>query len=351
MKYDSYLPEQYVVPFWLGNTIINESVLPLEDSSGTVLPISLLYRADEIIELRNSRLDKLYTLGKDYTLADGKLVILPEGEIKSMKYDEFFFDKEIPGKCFAAQESGYIFFAEGSEMHDRQLAVTYNHSDHWQGEFLKNKAYLLPRTVEKLNSGEEINVLAFGDSISTGANSSGIVGAPPFAEDWCAMAVRGLGKYYNNPNIKLVNKAVGGTASAWGAENARTAAECAPLLAMIGFGMNDGSARVPADEFGKNISDIMSSVSEISPNCEFILISTTLAHPAVRGFYGIQEDYLPVLNKMERQGVCVADMTTFHKQLLSSKRFFDMTGNNVNHPNDFLARAYAQCILATLGAI
>ena len=47
--------------------------------------------------------------------------------------------------------------------------------------------------------------------------------------------------------------------------------------------------------------------------------------------------------------VAVADMTTMHYNLLEKgKRYRDMTGNNVNHPNDFLARIYAQVILKTI---
>ncbi len=45
-------------------------------------------------------------------------------------------------------------------------------------------------------------------------------------------------------------------------------------------------------------------------------------------------------------------MTTTHADLLKRKRFQDFTGNNVNHPNDFLVRAYAQVMLkTTLGDI
>lgn len=41
-------------------------------------------------------------------------------------------------------------------------------------------------------------------------------------------------------------------------------------------------------------------------------------------------------------------MTAIHQQLLKTKRFFDMTANNVNHPNDFLIRAYAQLVTTLL---
>jgi len=45
----------------------------------------------------------------------------------------------------------------------------------------------------------------------------------------------------------------------------------------------------------------------------------------------------------------VADMTTMSQELYAmGKRFRDMTGNNINHPNDFLARIYAQVLLKAL---
>ena len=45
----------------------------------------------------------------------------------------------------------------------------------------------------------------------------------------------------------------------------------------------------------------------------------------------------------------VANLTQLHRDILATgKRYRDMTGNNINHPNDFIARAYAQVILKTL---
>lgn len=349
MKYDKYLPEQYVFPFWCGDTVINESVLPLENENGEISPIPLLYRAEEILEVRSAGLDTLYAPGRDYLLSDGRLCVIPGGAIKTTAFDEYYLNEEIQGKCFSATRGGYIYFSEGSGMHEKQLAVTYRHSDKWSGEIPADKTALLPHTAEKLRNGEKLNILVFGDSISTGANSSGVVNAPPFAEDWCSMTVRGLASFYNNNKITLINKAVGGTVSEWGAKNAGEAAKCLPELAIIGFGMNDGSGRVPPCDYEKNIKSIINTISEANEGCEFILIVTSLANREVKGFFGLQEEYLPIILNMQRTGTAVADMTGMHRELLSHKRFFDMSGNNVNHPNDFLARAYAQCILASLG--
>ena len=73
-----------------------------------------------------------------------------------------------------------------------------------------------------------------------------------------------------------------------------------------------------------------------------------LANKDVAGFAGYQEDYLPELLALEEEGTAVADLTSIHKYLITKKRYFDMTGNNVNHPNDFFARFYAQVILQTV---
>jgi len=42
--------------------------------------------------------------------------------------------------------------------------------------------------------------------------------------------------------------------------------------------------------------------------------------------------------------VDVIPVTSMHKAILEKKRYYDMTGNNVNHPNDFMARIYAQTV-------
>ena len=95
----------------------------------------------------------------------------------------------------------------------------------------------------------------------------------------------------------------------------------------------------------------MDAVSSVQASSEFILIATSLANPEVRGFAGLQQAYLEPMLRLEREGVCVADMTSLHAALLRRKAFRDMTGNNVNHPNDFLAAVYAQTVLRILGEI
>jgi len=44
-------------------------------------------------------------------------------------------------------------------------------------------------------------------------------------------------------------------------------------------------------------------------------------------------------------------MTTLHDKLLEKKTYIDMSGNNVNHPNDYLVRWYAQMVGALLAPV
>ena len=47
--------------------------------------------------------------------------------------------------------------------------------------------------------------------------------------------------------------------------------------------------------------------------------------------------------------MAVADVTTIWSWLVARKRYLDLSGNGVNHPNDFGHRVYAETILALFG--
>ena len=338
-------------PFWAGNDMLNESLLPVCGRDGTIAPLPLLYPAEEILSVRSATLETTYEPGRDWALSEGCLRILSGSAIPAMAYDDYYPSQD-DGRCFPHSDGGFIRFSEGAYFHERQIVVSYRHRGGWEGPVPEDKTALLPRTMRLLREGAPLNLLIFGDSISTGANASGIVGAPPFQRPWYELMAQGLVERYGTAGLQLRNTSVGGKTSAWGRETAaENGAAQHPDLCVIGFGMNDGSGRVPPEDFIGNLRAIMAAVSAENPACEYVLVATTLANREVKGFLGNQADYLSPMLAMEREGVCVADMTTLHRALLRRKAFRDMSGNNVNHPNDFLSRAYAQLMLRTLGAL
>jgi hypothetical protein len=60
-------------------------------------------------------------------------------------------------------------------------------------------------------------------------------------------------------------------------------------------------------------------------------------------FESLAEDYVK-----DGKSCAVAKMTSMSQRILENKRFRDHTGNNINHPNDFLGRLYAQVVYETV---
>ena len=347
--------QKLLAPVWAGDTVYEESFFALMPKGVTAcdaLQIPLLYRADEILSVTSATREVTLAEGKDYILEDGKLIIPAGSSVYRMKWEEYQIIGEGEDKYpFLCEGGGKIFFGEGDTMHSREYLVTYRHSDTWNGFVPTAKANTLPRTKEKLAQGKPLSFCWFGDSITTGANSSDAIGAAPHIPMFPKLVCMALEETFGC-DIKYVNHAVGGTVSRWGTETLPGAfADETPDIMFIAFGMNDASGRVPKEDFIANIKTMVEQTRALNPDCEFLLCSTTLPNPMAPTFCFNHDTHEPLLAALcEELGDCAAlvPMTSMHKALMEKKRFYDMTGNNINHPCDFLARVYAQAILAQL---
>jgi hypothetical protein len=54
------------------------------------------------------------------------------------------------------------------------------------------------------------------------------------------------------------------------------------------------------------------------------------------------------LKTFESEHVAVADVWSVSEHILKTKRYCDISGNHINHPNDFMVRVYAQVAGALL---
>ena len=109
------------------------------------------------------------------------------------------------------------------------------------------------------------------------------------------------------------------------------------------------SNRTPEKE-GELINTLLTAFTKACPNADVAVVSPMLPHFRLKGFWGQQMEFEPVFanicNNFEH--VDLIPVTSMHNAVLEKKRYYDMTGNNVNHPNDFLARIYAQTALKVL---
>lgn len=148
--------------------------------------------------------------------------------------------------------------------------------------------------------------------------------------------------------MTLVNHAVGGTGSAWGLQTIGKVIEAKPDLVLLAFGMND-SAGCPAADYQANLRAMVEAVRKAQPEAEFILIATMLGNADWTALHQeLFPQYRDALAALCGPGIALADMTSVWAELLKHKQDHDMTGNGVNHPNDFGHRVYAQVLSALL---
>ena len=392
---------KYSQPFWVGNTMHDESVMLVAktDAEGNVIEApraKLLFDAEKIESViwyfheSNGSEIKTFTEGVDFVYENG--YIIAKGSIVHndiLEIDEFASDmpyitdkmltgeQQFPGLTLQSDipsktEGLCLPFTEGYQIVQMQLSVTYIHKEGlWAGtvpEYLGDTT--LKNTLSKLTNKEEVNVLVFGDSISTGANSSSVLGITPNLATWPKLFVEGLATYYGT-TVNLKNTSVGGWTSSNGVgggtgwvsgvqvQKPGLATQFVngelkgykPDIAIIGFGMNDATLGLSIDIYCNNIMSMIKTLRQQNPKCEIILIGTMLANPMAKNQSKNQTEYTEYLLKISKnyENVSVLDIGDMHQDLLDSGKYYtEMSSNNVNHPNDFFARIYAMNLLSTL---
>lgn len=98
---------------------------------------------------------------------------------------------------------------------------------------------------------------------------------------------------------------------------------------------------------------MLEAIRKVSPKTEFLLIASTLPNELAATepyhFWAHQDEYSESLKGLEGMGVAIADIQAVQKEIGKRKRYIDITGNWLNHPNDYLARILAQVVIKTFG--
>lgn len=321
---------RYLRPFWKGDTVVNETVL-LDSTGGR-----LLYQSDRILWVRNFGLDTVYKEGVDYRIEGRRIVRLP-GSAMPWRADSSFDRKDLAWYNLQSQ----------------WVVVSYVHHDRWKGPVPEYSGERLPRLMEKLHSGQPATIVAYGMSITRGMDVSGYDGVPPYMPTYVALFADGLRARYPGASIRLYNAGLPGSTVAWGAEYAGNyVAPLHPDLVLLDFGMND-FWRMPPAEFGDSVKTILRKVRAAVPGVEFVLVSNMKFDPAYvadsdrnRAFYmANMAGYHDELRALEGPGVVGLDMTDISDELYRLKKPKDCIVNPL-HPNDYLARWYAQGLIA-----
>jgi lysophospholipase L1-like esterase len=217
------------------------------------------------------------------------------------------------------------------------------------------KGRLLPHTMAKLKAKAPLRIVAFGMSITRGMDVSGFDTVPPYMPTYVDLFARQLREAYHDNGVKLYNAGLPGSTVDWGAQYAdKYVGPLKPDLVILDFGMNDFWRLTPA-RFKSYMDTIMKKIRAGNPKVEFLLISNMKFDPdyvldsdQYKTFYiGNLEGYSHILAQMETKGVINLDMYAISDFLYRHKKAKDCIANPL-HPNDYLARWYAQGLSALL---
>ncbi len=344
------LRSELPAPFWLSETMEGESVLFMADDTAAVPKATLLFQPTKVLSVCNASGTTTYTEGIDYLWKPGsREITLPQGS-RIVHTTSRYLRRPAKSQRYSLSHrdgNGEIFFGATHEYHDLQTVVTYTHKPGvWKEPMPAFAGEQLPGTLKKLQGKQPLAIALLGDSISTGCNASGWAKVAPFQPPFQDLLVTNLKATYG-ADVSLKNFAVGGTNTVWGVKQIPSLIEAKPDLVILAFGMNDVHG-LTAAEYQTNIQTMIQSVRRDLPKAEFILIASMLGNPdwaALRMERFPQ--YRDALAQLVGPGAAMADMTGIWTELHKHKRDWDLTGNGVNHPNDFGHRIYAQ-VLSTL---
>ena len=125
-------------------------------------------------------------------------------------------------------------------------------------------------------------------------------------------------------------------------------------LFVVAFGMNDGGVSDSATKTKSNVKSIIDKMYQKNANAAVMIVSTMTPHSGTDWdndkIKGQETQLLDLASTYQRQGkaVAVAQMNSVSVAVQTRKAFNDYAGNNINHPNDWFYRVYAQTLLQTL---
>jgi lysophospholipase L1-like esterase len=341
---------------------------------------SLLFPIKEIVSVTSYDGKITYEEGKDYVIEDGKLKVTEDSSIKVITSAKYY---NHPGSLI--QMNGKPMFWGESQVKAWQVAVTYNHDAAWEGFVQESQLEIYQNFVKKLVAGEDVTLFFYGDSITWGACSTYIENVEPKQGAYAMLFTEALAdlfgykvKYVNTGlsasmpchpvptteyvggergTITYVNTAIGGWNSADGVSNfdkfvGEQVEKYGCDLFVLGYGMNDGG--FSAGTTKANAKKIIDKLLEIKPETSVLLVSTMTPHTKSNWDFDAikqQEKHLESLAKQYRKddkAVAVACVHSVSVAIQEHKTFNDYSGNNINHPNDWFYRVYAQTLLQTV---
>ncbi len=360
---------EWLAPVWKGGEIWEESVCFYEDGLKNEQGGNLLYTPKKITKITNHDGTIAYEEGKDYTVTERGIVRTADSRIPVLKREEYckpYNDEPWAGWLCLEGKKEFILILP--HVYQYQVLVTYEAGESWTGLVPERMGTRLTKTYEKLENGQPLHIVYFGDSITAGWEASGAdepavdMGSLnpmkvqsdryPHMPVWAELVTRKLRETYPQADITKDNLSAGGSTAKWGVDNVNTLFDRVekPDLVFVGFSMN--CMWDPTEQFMGYIDEIIRSLKKRNPECEFVLYPAMTANTEIPTY---QNDGLLNYEKAlfdyakAHEGMAAAPVHSMFREMENrGKTYFNYTGNCVNHPNDFAIRLYGQTIFEAI---
>ena len=319
-------------PFWNADTVYNELVL----LTGAGSSAKLMYTPKQIISVKNYNYSVTMTQGTDYTIS-GR-TITQVGTKASTTYSAVVGSNKLKN---TDQKS----WTNVTYIPDRSGWKATN--------IFVNRASSLPKTMAILNAKQPLKVEFYGMSITAGLNTSGFAGdsknfAPtaPFLHSYADLFGEQIQNIFGS-QVTVINGSCGGKTAAWTDQYVTSmVTPNNPDLVFLDQGMNDIWGTTNA-AFKASMSSAIQKIKTACPNAEIVLIGNMLPDSLGVGSPGatgpsLMRGLSAQLKALEQTGVVYYDFTQMCDTIYKRKGGAASCVSNSLHPNDFLARCYAQ---------
>ncbi|AHF88980.1 lipolytic protein G-D-S-L family [Opitutaceae bacterium TAV5] len=322
----------------------NEPVLFTRPAYGAPAEAFFLLPPRKLLRVHSSDAT-LKLVVSDFRIEGRKITYTGTEKIPSFSEKELFpAEKTARSIGHHTDRKRHLLFFEGRYFYDQQIRFDYETDERWTLPGPSAHSRSLPRLsrlATRIAEGRPITVVLLGDSISAGANA---VESPRYIEQVCDRL-----RTLTTGEVTLHNLSKGGMSTPWGVEQAARAVALRPDLFIVAFGMNDASGKYPPENYAANVRRMVTMVTDATPDAECAVVSGMnanpdwhLAHPE------FHQAYHEHLKKLADARIAFCDVFTPWNHLVARKGFLSVTGNGVNHPNDYGHRLYADILIRSL---
>lgn len=277
----------------------------------------------------------VYENGRDYVInyAQGTIARSPASRMPDFSHNMLYDQKNFDHSKFPGFTNHPFFVWVDYRTYSAKPLATGS-----------NQAATLTKTRKKLQAGGPFKIIAFGDSISTGCETS--------SEDlrFQNLYAAELEKRFPKAAITVEMGATGGDTTQNGLDRIEEKVlSRSPDMVLLAFGMNDHNVAgfgVALDAFEANLRKMIDMIRQRT-DADVLLLSTFPPNPDWAFGSHQMEKYAQATERAAKETkTAYADVYSVWMKALARKDAPSLLGNNINHPNDFGHWLYLQALKA-----